>query len=95
MELSNGNFEEWNEYSISGLLNGAEFWNSTDLTGGCPVSWTCVNSKTFVKEANISSTYNTVPSTLKCEGKDGMGVRLRTVGWDNGAGNSAITLLLG
>lgn len=92
LELSNGNFEEWNEYSISGLLNGAEFWNSTDLTGGCPVSWTCVNSKTFVKEANVSSTYNTVPSTLKCEGKDGMGVRLRTVGWDNGAGNSAITL---
>lgn len=92
LELSNGNFEEWNEYSISGLLNGAEFWNSTELTGGCPVSWTCVNSKTFVKEANVSSTYNTVPSTLKCEGKDGMGVRLRTVGWDNGAGNSAITL---
>ena len=92
--VPNAGFEDWEEKTISNLLNGANiFVGKVSLTAGCPKQgWSVINDKTFVTEANIWSTYNTVPSTLKCEGMEGNGALLRTVGWDNGAGNSAISL---
>lgn len=91
--IPNAGFEEWEERTISGLLDGANLFVKKTLVGGTPIDgWATVNDKTFVTKANIWSTYNTVPSSLKCEGIEGNGVRLRTVGWDNGAGNSAISL---
>ncbi|MCD8271005.1 MAG: PCMD domain-containing protein [Parabacteroides sp.] len=91
MALQNGNFEaSWVDKTISGLLNGADLFKNVSLTSNDPEGWATVNSKTFADKSNISSTYNTVPSTLKVEGVSGNGVRLRTVGWDNGAGNSGL-----
>ncbi len=93
LALPNAKFDSWIETKINDLTNGANiFIGKVNLVGACPDGWACVNAKTFVKEANVSSTYNTVPSSLKCPGKNGDGVRIRTVGWDNGAGNSAISL---
>ena len=89
--LSNGDFEgDWSSKTISGLINGANiFVSRVTLTSNEPVGWSSVNAKTFSNKSNISSTYNTVPSTMKVDGKTGFGVRLRTVGWDNSAGNTA------
>lgn len=93
LALNNGDFEgEWIDKTISELFNGANGGDKKTLTSNDPNGWATVNSKTFSNQSNISSTYNTVPSTLKVEGVSGNGVRLRTVGWDNGAGNSIMTL---
>ena len=93
MALQNGSFEaSWVDKTISGLLNGAVLFTSVSLTSNDPEGWVTVNNKTFADKSNVSSTYNTVSSTLKVEGVSGNGVRLRTVGWDNGAGNSGISL---
>lgn len=92
--LVNGTFEStWTDRVISGLLNGANIAvGKVSLTSNDPEGWATVNSKTFSNKSSVSTTYNTVPSTLKVDGFSGTGIRLRTVGWDNGAGNSGISL---
>lgn len=91
--LLNGTFEStWTDKVISGLLNGAVPFTNKSLTSNDPEGWATVNDKTFANKSNVSSTYNTVPSSMKVDGYNGSGVRLRTVGWDNGAGNSGISL---
>ena len=91
--LLNGTFEStWTDKVISGLLNGAVPFTNKSLTSNDPEGWATVNDKTFADKSNVSSTYNTVPSSMKVDGYNGFGVRLRTVGWDNGAGNSGISL---
>lgn len=91
--LLNGTFEStWTDKVISELLNGAVPFTNKSLTSNDPEGWATVNYKTFADKSNVSSTYNTVPSSMKVDGYDGFGVRLRTVGWDNGAGNSGISL---
>ena len=90
--LENGDFEgNWTPKTLH-LMNGAAFWSYLDLTAYDPAGWTTVNAKTFADKANVSSTYNNVPSTMKVEGKTGNGVRLRTVGWDNNLGNAVATI---
>lgn len=100
MALHNGTFEgSWVDKTISGLLNGAIPFTNVSLTSNEPEGWAAVNSKTFSGQKTtlntVLSTYNSVPSTMKIEGKEGSGVRLRTVGWANSkdAGNSAASLL--
>lgn len=90
--LVNGNFEStWTDKEISGLLNGIITPKKT-LISNEPNGWATVNAKTFANKSNVSSTFNTVPSSNRIDGHSGSGVRLRTVGWDNGAGNSDISL---
>lgn len=91
--IPNGDFEEqWTSRTIGGMTNGANIFVSTvSLTSHTPNYWADVNVKTFSGirvTFGVLSTYNSVPSTMKNEGKTGSGVRLRTVGWDNGAGNT-------
>lgn len=89
--IPNGGFEgSWYSRTISKMLNGANIIASrVSLTANDPESWATVNVKTFAEESNVNSTYNRVPSTMKyAEGYSGTAVRLRTVGWDNGAGNT-------
>lgn len=89
--IPNGGFENsWYSRTISKMINGANiFVSRVSLTSDDPESWATVNTKTFAEESNVNSTYNRVPSTMKYEsGYDGVAVRLRTVGWDNGAGNT-------
>lgn len=73
------------------MINGANIITSrVSLTADDPKSWATVNTKTFAEESNVNSTYNRVPSTMKyTDGYNGTAVRLRTVGWDNSAGNTA------
>ena len=93
--LENGDFEaDWTSRTISGMLNGATPLTDVSLTSDDPYGWSTVNTKTFSGEKvifDVLSTYNSVPSTMKVEGMDGSGVRLRTVGWDNGVGNAIMT----
>ncbi len=88
--IPNSGFEgNWSSRTIK-LLNGANiFVSKVSLTSDDPESWATVNAKTFANKSNISSTYNSVPSTMKyADGYSGTAVRLRTVGWDNGSGNT-------
>lgn len=89
--LENGDMEDWSS-STRRLIPGANFLTSVNVTAYSPKSniWTCVNQKTFEGSPNISSTYNLNPSTYKDVGRDGKGnaAVLRTVGWDNAAGNT-------
>ena len=90
--LENGDFEDdWSSRTISEMINGANIITSrVSLTADDPKSWATVNTKTFAEESNVNSTYNRVPSTMKyTDGYNGTAVRLRTVGWDNSAGNTA------
>ncbi|MCD8135990.1 MAG: DUF4493 domain-containing protein, partial [Parabacteroides gordonii] len=92
--IPNGGFEgNWNSRTISKMINGAKFWDLVSLTADDPESWATVNAKTFAKESNVNSTYNRVPSVMKCTDgyESDAAVRLRTVGWDNGAGNAVAT----
>lgn len=89
--IPNGGFEgNWSSRTINKLINGANILVSrVSLTSDDPESWATVNAKTFADKSNFSSTYNSVPSTMKyTEGYSGTAVRLRTVGWDNGVGNT-------
>lgn len=91
--MPNGDFEgQWTSRTIGGMTNGANILVSkVSLTSDTPNNWADVNAKTFsgIKAAfGVLSTYNSVPSTMKNEGKTGFGVQLRTVGWDNGSGNT-------
>lgn len=92
--IPNGDFEnDWNNRTISGMINGANVLSGrVTLTSNTPYNWEAVNDKTFsgikTTAGTVLSTYNSVPSTMKAEGKTGSGVRLRTVGWDNGWGNT-------
>lgn len=91
--IPNGSFdEEWTSRTIKDLVNGASIISKkVNLTSHTPNNWADVNAKTFsgIKVTfGVLSTYNSVPSTMKNEGKTGSGVRLRTVGWDNGSGNT-------
>lgn len=94
--LPNVEFEgDWNSRSISDLMNGADLTKDrVTLTSNEPHGWASVNTKTFsgIKcfLGTVLSTYNSVPSAMKVLGYEdnGSAVRLRTLGWDNDAGNT-------
>lgn len=92
--IPNGDFEkQWTSRTINSMTNGANVLaGKVSLTSNTPEGWADVNAKTFsgIKcfMGTVLSTYNSVPSTMKSEGKAGSGVRLRTVGWDNSSGNT-------
>lgn len=92
LQVPNGNMEQWTDWTLN-LFNGANVLASkVDVTANQPsdseLYWATVNQKTFGSDPNIWSTFNLVPSTLKAVGRSGSGALIRTVGWDNNAGNS-------
>lgn len=98
LQVTDAGFENWTDRTITKMLNGANIFGSRKtLTANDPVSyWATVNIKTFSGKkttgGTVLSTYNSVPSTMKCEGRTGYAARLRTVGWDNSAGNAIATV---
>ena len=86
-----GDMESWVSETKK-LIPGANIFKSVKITGYNPDNniWACVNQKTFGGSPNISSTYNLNPSTYRETGRNGKGyaAALRTVGWDNGSGNT-------
>lgn len=93
LQVPNGNMEQWTDWTLN-LFNGANVLDSKiDVTANQPgeseLYWATVNQKTFGSDPNVWSTFNLVPSTLKTEGRTGgSGALIRTVGWDNNAGNA-------
>lgn len=71
-------------------MPGANFFKKVTITADYPDNniWSCVNVKTFESTPNIESTYNMIASTYKETGRSGYAAALRTVGWDNGSGNT-------
>ena len=93
LSLEDPSLEKWTDNTRKSLMNGASFWSYVDVTANYPESyWACVNQKTFEGSPNVKSTYNIVPSALKRTGRTGNCALIRTVGWDNGSGNSGINL---
>lgn len=91
IQLSNGEMEQWGEDWKRTLYSGANiaFWDKKySVTANYPQGWSTVNNKTFGGDPNVKSTWNLRPSTVKTSGKKDNGVLLRSVGWDNGSGNS-------
>lgn len=94
LQVENAGLEDWSERTRTGLMNGANPFSYKDVTAyypnlsGAASYWSCVNQKTFEGSPNVKSTWNIVPSTKKTTGRSGNGAQLRTVGWDNGAGNT-------
>ena len=86
-----GDMENWVSETKK-LIPGANIFKSVKITGCNPDNniWACVNQKTFGGSPNVSSTYNLNPSTYREIGRNGKGyaAALRTVGWDNGSGNT-------
>ena len=86
-----GDMENWVSETKK-LIPGANIFKSVKITGYNPDNniWACVNQKTFGGSPNVSSTYNLNPSTYRETGRNGKGyaAALRTVGWDNGSGNT-------
>lgn len=86
-----GDMESWVSETKK-LIPGANIFKSVKITGYNPDNniWACVNQKTFGGSPNINSTYNLNPSTYRETGRNGKGyaAALRTVGWDNGSGNT-------
>lgn len=86
-----GDMENWVSETKK-LIPGANIFKSVKITGYNPDNniWACVNQKTFGGSPNVSSTYNLNPSTYREIGRNGKGyaAALRTVGWDNGSGNT-------
>ena len=85
-----GDMEDWSE-STKKLNKGSNLFSNIDVTAYSPANnvWACVNEKTFEGSPNVSSTYNLNPSTYRVAGVTGYAAALRTVGWDNGAGNTS------
>ncbi len=88
-----GDMEDWSE-STKELNKGSllyPFYPYINVTAYSPANnvWACVNKKTFEGSPNVSSTYNLNPSTYRVSGVTGYAAALRTVGWDNGAGNTS------
>lgn len=88
IQLSNGEMEQWGEDWTKSLANGANLFSKKSVTANYLQGWSTVNNKTFGGNPNIKSTWNLRPSTVKASGKKDNGVLLRSVGWDNGSGNS-------
>lgn len=89
--LENGGMDNWEEDWNKSLYSGADvfLWSKKyTVTANQPKGWSTVNDKTFGGSPNVLSTWNLRPSTVKTSGKEGNGVLLRSVGWDNGSGNS-------
>lgn len=86
-----GDMESWTSETKK-LIPGANIFKHVNITGYNPDNniWACVNQKTFGGSPNVSSTYNLNPSTYRETGRGGNGyaAALRTVGWDNGSGNT-------
>ncbi|MCH5328083.1 MAG: DUF4493 domain-containing protein [Coprobacter sp.] len=96
-QVEDPSLESWTTgITKSSMINGANIFTSrVTLTSDVLTSyWADVNQKTFGGSPTVSSTYNTVMSTLKNESghNGGRCAQLRTVGWDNSAGNSSLTL---
>lgn len=89
IEIPNGNMESWRTLTKK-VMPGANFFKKVTITADYPDNniWSCVNVKTFESTPNIESTYNMIASTYKETGKSGYAAALRTVGWDNGSGNT-------
>ena len=85
-----GDMEDWSE-STKKLNKGSDLISKIYVTAYSPANnvWACVNEKTFEGSPNVSSTYNLNPSTYRVAGVTGYAAALRTVGWDNGAGNTS------
>ena len=88
--LPYGDMEEWTESSRE-LNVGSVLTNKQIVRAYSPNNsvWACVNQKTFEGDPNVKSTYNLNPSTYRETGVSGYAAALRTVGWDNGAGNTS------
>lgn len=89
IEIPNGNMESWRTLTKK-VMPGANFFKKVTITADYPDNniWSCVNVKTFESTPNIESTYNMIASTYKETGRSGYAAALRTVGWDNGSGNT-------
>lgn len=89
IEIPNGNMESWRTLTKK-VMPGANFFKKVTITADYPDNniWSCVNVKTFESTPNIKSTYNMIASTYKETGRSGYAAALRTVGWDNGSGNT-------
>lgn len=89
IEVPNGNMESWRTLTKK-VMPGADFFKKVTITADYPDNniWSCVNVKTFESTPNIESTYNMIASTYKETGRSGYAAALRTVGWDNGSGNT-------
>lgn len=89
IEIPNGNMESWRTLTKK-VMPGAKFYKEVTITADYPDNniWSCVNVKTFESTPNIKSTYNMIASTYKETGRSGYAAALRTVGWDNGLGNT-------
>lgn len=89
IEIPNGNMESWRTLTKK-VMPGANFFKKVTITADYPDNniWSCVNVKTFESTPNIESTYNMIASTYKETGRSGYAAALRTVGWDNGRGNT-------
>lgn len=87
--LPHGDMELWTTNSKK-LMPGANFFKKVTIESHNPnnATWACVNQKTFEGSPNVFSTYNLAPSTYKETGVTGYAAALRTVGWDNGLGNT-------
>lgn len=89
IEIPNGNMESWRTLTKKVIL-GTNVFKKVTITADYPDNniWSCVNVKTFESTPNIESTYNMIASTYKETGRSGYAAALRTVGWDNGRGNT-------
>ncbi|WP_298554062.1 DUF4493 domain-containing protein [uncultured Parabacteroides sp.] len=91
IQLTNGEMENWNEDWTKSLYSGAKvaLWDKKySVIANDPQGWSTVNDKTFGGNPNVKSTWNLRSSTVKALGKKDSGVLLRSVGWDDGSGNS-------
>ena len=88
--LNGGDMESWLEISKK-LHPGINIFKEITIVGHNPSNtiWSCVNQKTFEGNPNVWSTFNLNPSTYRQEGRTGFAAALRTVGWDNNAGNTS------
>lgn len=89
INLEGGDMENWNTISKK-VMPGANFFKQVTIYADYPTNgnWSCVNQKTFESTPNVGSTYNSIASTYKEVGVSGNAAALRTVGWDNGRGNT-------
>lgn len=91
-----GDMELWTDKTQTLYLGSKAVWpfiTKVNVTAHSPNNniWSCVNQKTFEGSPNVKSTYNLNPSTYRVDGRSGYAAALRTVGWDNDAGNASLT----
>lgn len=88
IQIENGDLENWwDDWTIK-LYNGALLTKKYNVVANQPQGWSTVNDKTFGGDPNVKSTWNLRPSTIKSIGNKDNGALIRSVGWDNGSGNS-------